>query len=256
MKLLYDTGNVRYYHGDARHLDAIPDDSMHMVITSPPYFNAREEYASWPTYAAYLEDMATVWRECYRVLCDGGRIAVNVPITYGRPNCRNGIGECLPIGADTTTGILAAGHTLRGVVVWSKLGLNSGTGWGSWKSASCPVMVDVAECIIIAHKGNRSRGKGESTIDKETFLKARESVWQIPPVRSWHPAPFPSELPRRLIQLYTFKGDTVLDPFAGSGVTLWEAANAGRMAIGVDLSKEYIDRACGIGVVDAEEKRG
>jgi DNA modification methylase len=245
MNIRYDMDGVKYYQGDAKSLDLIPDNSVQFCCTSPPYFNARTEYASWSTYADYLADMALVWAECYRVLCDGGRIAVNVPMGYGRP----GNGGYKPIEADTTTALVVAGFELRGHIVWAKgegLAQSNGTAWGSWLSASNPSLRDCNEMIIVAHKGAAGRGEGESTIERQQFLEWTQSVWTIQPATSsWHPAPFPAEIPRRLIQLYTFKGDTVLDPFCGSGTVLWEAAKAGRKAIGVDLSDAYIERACG-----------
>lgn len=217
----------------------LADESTQMVITSPPYFNAREEYASWPDYAAYLADMATVWAECFRVLCDGGRIAVNVPECYDRT------GDCKSVGADTIQMVMAAGFALRGIVIWYKAGICSrNTAWGSWMSASNPVMHDEHEIIIIAHKGNPNRERGKSTIDKCTFIEGTKSVWPVPPISAhWHPAPFPPEIPRRLIELYTYLGDTVLDPFSGSGTTVQVAQRLGRVGIGCDLNGEYLRRS-------------
>lgn len=242
MKLRYSMDGVKMYQGDARHLDAIEDGSIDMVITSPPYLNARE-YSQWNNYADYLADMALAWAECYRVLCDGGRIAVNVVHGYGRPgNDRDGY---MPIGNAITDQIVAAGFALRGIIIWNKTPHVMGTAWGSWLEATNPSLRDQHEIIIVAHKGSAKREGGESTIDTETFVKATSSIWVIPAEQSWHPAPFPAELPRRLIQLYTFLGDTVLDPFAGSGTTCWEALKAGRKGIGVEMKDEYIEKACG-----------
>lgn len=243
MNLQYDMDNVKYYQGDARHLDAIEDGSVHACITSPPYFNARL-YSSWPTYADYLADMALAWAECYRVLCDGGRIAVNVPMGYDRPGSEGGYKV---VGIDTTLALQKVGFEIRGHIAWVKEGGGGlGTAWGSWMDASNPSLRDGYEIIIVAHKGSAGRGDGESTISRDEFLEFTRSVWTIQPVTSsWHPAPFPSEIPRRLIQLYTFKGDTVLDCFAGSGTVLWAAAKAGRKGIGVDVQEDYIRKACG-----------
>jgi len=245
MKLTYDFDNARIYHGDARHMTALPPESIQFVCTSPPYFNARE-YSTWPTYAAYLSDMAIVWAECYRVLQDGGRIAVNVPMGYDRPSQPGGY-KVLEV--DTTYALQAAGFEMRGHIVWAKMGLasqNNGTAWGSWMSANNPSLRDGHEVIIIAHKGAAGRSGGESTISRDEFLEYTRSVWEIrPQSQSWHPAPFPSEIPRRLIQLYTFKGDTVLDPFGGSMTTVWEAQKAGRVGIGIELCEDYITQACG-----------
>jgi len=222
---------------DARHIP-LADGSVHMIVTSPPYWNARE-YSSWLTYGGYLEDMDHAWRECFRVLCDGGRIAVNVAHGYGRPSTTG----YLPISDDLARGLVAHGLELRGHVVWCKIGAVSGTAWGSWLSATNPSLRDGHEVIIVAHKGSAERAGGISTIDRETFLSATRSVWNIPATSGWHPAPFPAEIPRRLIELYTFKGDVVLDPFSGSGTTARVAEECGRRGIGLELNWDYARRS-------------
>lgn len=222
--------------------------SVALVVTSPPYWDARPEYATWPTYADYLADMALVWAECYRVLIDGGRIAVNVPQGYGRP----GSGGYLPIGADTTLALVDAGFALRGHVIWDKgndgeiSGLSS-TAWGSWMSASNPSLRDEHEIIVVAHKGSPGRGVGINTITRRDFLDFTKSVWHISPAgardHGWHPAPFPAEIPRRLIELYSFASDTVLDPFSGAGTTIKTAHALGRNGVGLELDAGYCRRS-------------
>lgn len=245
MRLLATDGNAQYWQGDSRTMDGLADDSVHLVATSPPYWNARPEYSEWPTYAAYLADMALVYRECFRVLCDGGRIAVNVPLGYGRPST----GGYISIGDDTGRLIEAAGFTLRGHIIWDKGagGQAAGTAWGSWLSPSNPSLRDGHEVIIVGHKSTSDRvGAGQSSLTKDVFMAATNSVWRITPAHHpWHPAPWPSEIPERLIHLYTYTGDVVLDPFAGSFTTVAAAARLGRIGIGVELSEEYIERAVG-----------
>ena len=254
MRLVYDQDNVKVYHGDARNLHLIPDCSVHLVVTSPPYFNARTEYSEWATYPDYIGDMQHVWHECFRVLVNGGRIAINVPHVYGR---ENGKDQCLPIEANTIKGLEIAGFSLRGAIVWDKgvSVVSSSTAWGSWMSASNPSLRDQHEVIIVAHKGSPRRlEKGESTITAEDFTNWTRSIWTIPPVsNSWHPAPFPAEIPRRLIELYTFKGEIVLDPMAGSCTTGWAASKAGRKGVCVEASMDYITKACGPMFLISEE---
>ena len=245
MNLIYDNDGARMYQGDARNMDALADGGVHLVVTSPPYYNARD-YSQWSSYQEYLVDMQLAWRECYRVLCDGGRMAVNVPQGYDRPGKDGGY---KPFEVDTTRALVECGFELRGHIVWVKMGLanqNAGTAWGSWKSANNPSLRDGHEIIIVAHKGKPGRTGGKSTISRDEFLEYTRSVWSIrPQTQSWHPAPFPQELPYRLIQLYSYAGDTVLDPFAGSGTTVWVAAQNGRVGIGVEQRLDYIERACG-----------
>lgn len=242
MRLFWKTAEAQLYHGDARSLAELGPGSVDLVVTSPPYWNARQEYAAWPSYGAYIDDMATVWRACYYVLCDGGRIAVNVPDGYGRP----GTGGYLTIGDDTARALVEAGFALRGKVIWNKKPAGLGFAWGSWCSAANPSLRDCHEVIVVGHKG-QARRPGPARCDRETFLAATASVWDIRPGgrKSWHPAPFPAEIPRRLIALLSFPGDTVLDPFAGSCTTVWEALRAGRRGLGVDACAEYLDRAVG-----------
>jgi site-specific DNA-methyltransferase (adenine-specific) len=243
MRLHWQEEGARLFEGDARNLDALAGGSVGLVVTSPPYWNARKEYASWPTYAAYLADMARVWRECFRVLDDGGRIAVNVPDLYSEPGKKND--GCLCIGDDTRRELEAAGFTFRTKIIWYKgaASVRNSCAWGSWLSPGDPSLRDCHEIIIIAQK-NAKRRPCPRVIEHDLFLEMTVSVWEVQPARSkWHPAPFPAEIPRRLIQLYGLPGDVILDPFAGTCTTVWEAAAAGRLGVGVDLSRAYLDRA-------------
>lgn len=218
---------------------AIPlkDESVHLVVTSPPYYNARE-YSQWATYEDYLADMVIWWAECYRVLINGGRIAVNVPHGYGR----NGEFGYTRIGEHAADSLTKTGFVNRGYIIWHKLIVaKSLSSWGSWMSASNPVLRDNHEIILVMHKGSDKREPGESTINRLDFLMSTESVWNIAPKSSsWHPAPFPAEIPRRLIELYSYKGDTVLDLFSGSGTTVKVAGECGRNGIGIDFTMEYL----------------
>lgn len=243
MKLLAKYGSSKFYQGDAKHLDKIENGSVQLSCFSPPYFTARPEYATWNSYPAYLADMAGAVAETVRVLCEGGRIAVNVPLGYGRPST----GGYLPIGIDWTRLLQDAGLLLRGHIIWDKrAGTGASTAWGSWLSPSNPSLRDVAELIIVASKGSQRLPQQPghiATITPADFLEATRNVWQVAPTRSWHPAPWPAELPRRLIQLYTYEGDVVLDQFSGSGTTVFEAEKSGRVGIAVDLKEEYVRKS-------------
>jgi site-specific DNA-methyltransferase (adenine-specific) len=142
--------------------------------------------------------------------------------------------------------MLEAGFIMRGEIIWNKASSASGsTAWGSWMSATNPVLRDIHEYILVFSKDNYSRpAEGrESTIRKEDFLEWTKSVWTFPAVSArqvGHPAPFPEELPRRLIELYSFRNDVVLDPFCGSGTTCVAAIQAGRHYVGYEIDPGYV----------------
>lgn len=229
--------------GDARHMDAVPDASVQLVVTSPPY-NAGINYDTHNDsmeMGDYLDMLRAVWQECYRVLVPGGRIAVNVPLMGRQP--------CYPLNS-VVVGQLSELLLMRAEIIWYKgdaVERNS-TAWGSWRKASNPILRDAHEYVSVWSKGSftlPSEGK-TSGISRADFLKWTVSLWEIPPARATlanHPAPFPEELPRRLILLYTNIGDTVLDPFMGSGTTAMAAKREGRRYIGYDISEGYCEMA-------------
>ena len=216
----------------------LPDSSVHLMITSPPY-NVGKEYDDDLSLHEYLSMLRRVWKETHRVLVDGGRVCVNIANVGRKPY--------IPLHALIITDMVEMGYLMRGEIIWNK-GASAGSScaWGSWKSASNPVLRDIHEYILVFSKLDFKRKGNESTIDKETFLESTKSIWNIPAESAkkvGHPAPFPVELPKRLIELYSFKGDIVLDPFMGSGTTAIAAEKTGRQWIGYDVSQEYIDLA-------------
>ena len=220
---------------DMHHL---ADESVHLIVTSPPY-NVGMEYEDVLGLDEYLSFLRRIWKECYRVLIDGGRIAVNV--------MGMGLQPYIPLQAFVTVDMLAVGFLMRTQIAWHKGCPQKGTAWGSWKSASNPMVLDDHEYILVFSKACfKRREKGESTISKKGFMRNIKSFWQIGPetaTRIGHPAPFPVELPRRLINLYSYKDDVVLDPFMGSGTTLVAAKELGRQWVGYDISPAYCELA-------------
>jgi site-specific DNA-methyltransferase (adenine-specific) len=219
----------------------LPDNSIHLMVTSPPY-NVGKEYDANLTRGEYLALLDRVWAEVLRVLVPGGRACVNVANLGRRPY--------IPLHAWITESMLRLGYLMRGEIIWNKAASASpSTAWGSWKSAANPTLRDVHEYILVFSKGAFKRQNPqhkESTISDEMFLEYTKSVWTFPaePARKiGHPAPFPLELPYRLIQLYSFKGDVVLDPFMGSGQTALAVLKSGRQYVGYELNPEYVSLA-------------
>ena len=221
-------------------MDELPDNSVHMMVTSPPY-NVGKEYDENLTLEEYRAFLKRVWSEVQRVLVPGGRMCINIANLGRKPY--------IPLHAYIIEDILDLGFLMRGEIIWNKASSGSpSTAWGSWLSAKNPVLRDVHEYILVFSKDMFSRENlgRRSTISKEEFLKFTKSVWDIcaePATRVGHPAPFPVELPYRLIQLYTFQGEIVLDPFMGSGQTAIAAIKARRRYIGYDINKEYVELA-------------
>lgn len=224
----------------SEYMKALPDYSIHLMVTSPPY-NASKEYDDDLSLAEYLALLKRVWQETYRVLVPGGRACVNIANLGRKPY--------MPLHSFIIRDMCELGFLMRGEIIWDKAAsAGTSTAWGSWCSAANPVLRDVHEYILIFSKDSFSRsGKGkESTITKAEFLEWTKSVWTFPSVSArkiGHPAPFPEELPHRLIQLYTFKGEVVLDPFVGSGSTCLAALQDHRHYIGYDINPEYITLA-------------
>ncbi len=241
------------YVGDARSMDRVRPSSVALVVTSPPYFagKAYEEALGEghipATYVEYLAMLEAVFAECVAKLEPGGRIAVNVA-NLGRKPYRSLSADVIGILQDRL------GLLLRGEVVWRKgRGAGGNCAWGSFKQPANPVLRDLTERIVIASKGRFDRAvkradrkaqglPWEPTITADEFMDATLDVWELAPesaVRVGHPAPFPVELPERLIDLYTYRGDVVLDPFMGSGTTAVAAVRTGRHYLGYDTDDAY-----------------
>lgn len=231
--------NKHFCHSSEK-MSELPDNSVHLMITSPPY-NVTKEYDDNLNLEEYLVLLKNVWKETYRVLVPGGRVCINVANLGRKPY--------IPLHSYIIKDMLEIGFMMRGEIIWNKASSASpSTAWGSWLSAANPVLRDIHEYILIFSKdsfSHVSKGK-ESTISKEEFLEWTKSVWTFPAVSAkkiGHPAPFPEELPNRLIKLYSFKQDVILDPFLGSGTTSLSAIKNGRNYVGYDTNKKYVELA-------------
>ena len=219
----------------------LPDCSVHLMVTSPPY-NVGKEYDEDLSLDEYLAFLQRVWKETHRVLVPGGRMCINVANLGRKPY--------IPLHAFIAEQAIALGFLMRGEIIWNKAASASpSTAWGSWKSAGNPTLRDVHEYILVFCKDTFKRqnpAKRENTISRDEFLEYNKSVWNFAAESArkiGHPAPFPVELPRRLIQLYTFENEIVLDPFMGSGQTAIAAQRSHRHFIGYEIDENYVTLA-------------
>ncbi len=224
------------YHGDSRNMKELPDESIHLMITSPPY-NVGKDYDEDLSLPEYEDLLSKVLQESYRVLVEGGRACVNIANIGRKPY--------IPLHAYIIKIAEQCGFFMRGEIIWDK-GASAGSScaWGSWKSASNPVLRDVHEYILIFCKGAFKRYPiKHDTIGRDDFLENTKSIWKFNAASAKtfkHAAPFPVELPSRLIDLYSYSGDIVLDPFMGSGTTAEAAIRKERQYIGYEINREYI----------------
>ena len=221
----------------------LPDHSVHLMVTSPPY-NVGKEYDEDLTLDEYVTFLKRIMLEVYRVLVPGGRACVNVANLGRKPY--------IPMNGLIAKVMIDLGFLMRGEIIWDKAATAStSTAWGSWQSASNPTLRDTHEYILVFSKGTFKRPKvegRENTISKEEFLEYTKSVWGFASKSAkkiGHPAPFPVELPYRLIQLYTYSDEVVLDPFMGSGQTAIAALKTGRHYVGYEINEEYVELAQG-----------
>ncbi|MEX2254457.1 MAG: site-specific DNA-methyltransferase [Acidimicrobiia bacterium] len=245
----------------------VADASVALVVTSPPYFAGKEYEEALgqghvpATYFEYLSMLEAVFARCVDKLEPGGRMAINVA-NLGRRPYRS-------LSSDVITMMQDLGLLLRGEIIWQKArGASGSCAWGSFQSPTNPVFRDLTERVVVASKGRFDRAKtrrereqdpalaSEISLFKEEFMEATIDLWEIAPemaTRVGHPAPFPVELPQRLIELYTYRNDLVLDPFMGSGTTAVAALRTKRSYVGFDTDRSYVDAATAR--VDAERAR-
>lgn len=230
----------KVFNADSRSLEFIPDESVHLVVTSPPY-GVGKDYDDNLTLEEYLVLLKDVMKEMYRILIRGGRICFNIANIGRKPY--------IPINSYINLIMVELGYLMRGEIIWNKAAsAGTSTAWGSWQSATNPTLRDVHEYIMVYSKGQFSRIKNgkENSISKDDFLEMTKSIWNFPTESAkkvGHPAPFPIELPRRCIELFSLKNDVILDPFNGAGTTCIAAAKSGRKYIGIDINEEYTNLA-------------
>jgi site-specific DNA-methyltransferase (adenine-specific) len=227
------------FNKSAEKMDDLIDNCVSLTVTSPPY-NVGKLSDSDLSDDDYWKLIEQCFKEVYRVTESGGRLVINVANLGRKPY--------IPFSNMFTQIMLDLGFLMRGEIIWQKSkGANANFAWGSWLSASNPVIRDIHEYCLVFSKDGMSKGvKGVSTLEKEEFMDSTLSIWNINPARAkkiGHPAPFPIELAERFINLYSYEKDLVLDPFIGSGTTAIAAQKLNRHYVGYEINDEYCELA-------------
>jgi site-specific DNA-methyltransferase (adenine-specific) len=233
--------NSTIINGDVKDPDLFKNCFIDLIITSPPY-NVGIEYSSNSdslTYGNYLDFSHTWLKNCFNWSNSQARLLLNIPLD------KNKFGH-QSVGADMTAIAKEAGWKYHSTIIWNESNISKRTAWGSFKSASAPYVIAPVELIVVLYKESwkKTRGSKINDITKEEFIAWTNGVWNFNgenPKKIGHPAPFPRELPRRCIKLFSYVDDMVFDPFVGSGTTLIEAQLNNRRSIGVDIDKSYCE---------------
>jgi len=241
--IYFKTKNIVIYNDDFLSIDCIDENSIDLIVTSPPY-NVDIRYNLYNDkipYEIYLEFTEKWLSKAYRLLKDDGRFCLNIPLDKNK-------GGQQSVYADIITIAKRRGFKYHSTIIWNEQNISRRTAWGSWLSAAAPYVIAPVEMIAVLYKKKWKKvsGSQESDITRNEFVDWTNGVWTFmgeSKTRVGHPAPFPVELPRRCIKLFTFVGDTVLDPFLGSGSTLIAAAQCRRRGVGVEIDKNYCEIA-------------
>ena len=242
-KVHYQNEHFTLIHDDVMTTRRVEEDSVDLVVTSPPY-NVDIQYNSHRDDISYLEylEFSRKWMtRCYQWLKDEGRFCLNIPLDKNK-------GGQQSVGADLTTIAKGIGFKYHSTIIWNEGNISRRTAWGSWKSASAPFVIAPVELIVVLYKNRwkKTGGSRVSDITRDDFMDWTNGLWTFngeSKKKVGHPAPYPIELPRRCIKLFSYVDDVVLDPFCGSGTTLIAAVNNGRRGIGIDVDKKYCELA-------------
>jgi site-specific DNA-methyltransferase (adenine-specific) len=234
-----DRDNITIYNTDFLSTDVIPDNSIDLIVTSPPYnvdiaYNSHDDKLA---YSDYLEFTRKWIAKCYKLTKSDGRFCLNIPLDKNK-------GGQQSVCADITTIAKNAGWKYHSTIIWNEQNISRRTAWGSWMSASAPFVIAPVEVIVVLYKNSwkKTSGSGVSDITRDEFMEWTNGVWTFSgesKKRVGHPAPFPVALPRRCMKMFSFVGDTILDPFLGSGSTLIACHETKRRGIGIEIDPSY-----------------
>lgn len=237
--LFYNHNGISIYNDTVLNTTLLERSSIDIIVTSPPYnvgidYNSNDDGGSYSKYLQFTE----AWiRNCYFWAKSSCRFILNIPLDKNK-------GGHQSVGADVTLLAKKIGWQYHSTLIWNEGNISRRTAWGSWMSASAPYVIAPVELIVVLYKGDwkKTNGTRKSDITRDEFMQWTNGVWTFngeSKKRIGHPAPFPRELPRRAIKLFSFVGDTVLDPFMGSGTTLIECKLNNRLGVGIDIDKQY-----------------
>lgn len=242
-EFFFNNGQILIINEDIFTTKKIADESIDLIVTSPPYnldikYNSHNDQLTYDHYLAFSKRWM---KRCYRWLKNDGRFCLNIPLDKNK-------GGQQSVGADLTTIAKKIGFSYHSTVVWNEGNISRRTAWGSWASASAPYVITPVELVIVLYKNawKKTSGSRKSDISKKEFMEWTNGLWTFngeKKKKTGHPAPFPLELPLRCMKLFSFVGDTVLDPFLGSGSTLVAASQGNRKGIGIEIDPGYCDIA-------------
>lgn len=243
MCVYFKNKNITLYNDNCLDKNLFSEEFIDLIVTSPPYnvgidYNSNDDTIS---YENYLEFSRQWLQNCFDWSNDQARLCLNIPLDKNK-------GGNNSVGADLTKIAQSCGWKYKSTIVWNEGNISRRTAWGSWRSASAPVVIAPVELIVVLYKGNWKKTKGslKSDISRDEFMAWTNGVWTFngeSKKRIGHPAPFPKELPYRCIKMFSYEGDVVFDPFVGSGTTLIVAEKINRTGVGVELDSQYCELA-------------
>ena len=242
-RIVFNSENAEIINDNTLTTDLIKDESIDLIVTSPPY-NLDIKYESCNDampYDEYLKFTYNWLQRAYGWLKKDGRMCLNIPLDKNK-------GGHQSVGADITTIAKSVGFNYHSTIIWNEGNISKSSAWGSWLSASCPYVIAPVELIVLLYKDSwkKTSGSRQSDMSKEEFISWTCGIWTFKGEskrKIGHPAPFPVELPKRCIKLFSFVGDKVLDPFMGSGSTVVAAKQNNRYGIGIDFEMDYCNIA-------------